>query len=155
MAECQVLVVGCGSELRGDDAVGRRVAEAVAARDLPGVEVRSVTQLVPELAADMGGRRLVVFVDARIGDGSDIRVAPLAEVTRHGTVSHGTDPGALLAMARLLDIEVGEVISITIPARQLGLGAPLSAAAAVDVDDAVELITAMTAALAGSTAAPN
>ena len=45
-----VLVIGVGSELRRDDAVGRRVVERLETDGLGAVEVRSLHQLTPELA---------------------------------------------------------------------------------------------------------
>ena len=56
------LVIGYGDTLRCDDGAGPRVAELFAATD--GVAVRIRGQLVPELADDMRGREVVVFVDA-------------------------------------------------------------------------------------------
>ena len=73
-----ILVIGYGNELRGDDGIGPRVAEAVAARNHPGVRVRIVCQLVPELAAELAEARTVIFVDALMDpDGGATELAPL------------------------------------------------------------------------------
>ena len=55
------LVIGYGNRLRSDDGAGPRVAERLAS---DGVAVRVCDQLVPELADDLKGRAVVVFVDA-------------------------------------------------------------------------------------------
>ena len=60
-----VLVIGYGSSLRGDDGVGPRVAELVAADPrFAGAVVATRHQLTPELALDMSAAELVVLVDA-------------------------------------------------------------------------------------------
>ena len=53
------LVIGYGNDLRTDDGAGRWVAERIESFDLPGVSVRSVPQLTPELTLDIAGTRLV------------------------------------------------------------------------------------------------
>jgi hypothetical protein len=63
-----VLVVGYGSDLRGDDAAGRHAADAVAGRALPGVRVLSLPQLLPEVADDLSRADLAIFVDASVDD---------------------------------------------------------------------------------------
>ena len=58
------LIIGYGNELRGDDAVGPRVAMAVADWQLPSVKALVVHQLTPDLAADIAKTDYVIFVDA-------------------------------------------------------------------------------------------
>ncbi len=58
------LVIGVGSDLRRDDAVGRHVAEVIEAMALDHVSVLVTTQLVPELVEPISAADRVVFVDA-------------------------------------------------------------------------------------------
>jgi Ni,Fe-hydrogenase maturation factor len=58
------LVIGCGNDLRGDDALGPLAATAVAAWDMPGVQALAVHQLMPELAEALAEADLAIFVDA-------------------------------------------------------------------------------------------
>jgi hydrogenase maturation protease len=138
-----VLVVGVGSELRSDDAVGRRIADRLATRLPPDeVEVRSVHQLTPELADDAVGRRLVVVVDAAV----DVRTVTVRQVTADGTptaLSHRLDAGALLRLAGLLGSPPADVVTVAVPARRLEIGTELSAAAERDVDLAVDHVAAL------------
>jgi hypothetical protein len=63
-----VLVVGYGNPLRGDDAVGWRVAESIVSDPrLAGAHVMTAHQLLPELAVELGEAGLAVLVDARAG----------------------------------------------------------------------------------------
>ena len=59
-----LLVIGYGNELRGDDGVGPAAARAVAGWNRPGIVALDVHQLTPELADDVGQAGYVVFVDA-------------------------------------------------------------------------------------------
>lgn len=134
-----VLVVGVGSELRTDDAAGRRVVEVVAALGLHGVEVRSAHQLTPELAADIVGRRLVIIVDASV-EVSRVTVRRADPSENPGVVSHHIDVGALVAMAELLGQAPAQVVTVAIPAHDLALGTELSSTTAQAVLAAVERV---------------
>lgn len=61
-----ILVIGYGNTLRGDDAVGPLVAEQVAIWNWPDVRSLPVHQLTPELAAEIAQVEAVFFIDAAI-----------------------------------------------------------------------------------------
>jgi hydrogenase maturation protease len=132
-----VLVIGVGSELRTDDAAGRRVADAVERLAPAGVEVRSVHQLTPELAVELAGRELVVVVDADV----DVEAVSCRTVTgsgeQTGAMTHHLDPGALLGLASLFGPPPGQVTLVSVPVHDLGLGTELSAATAAAAELAV------------------
>ena len=137
------LVVGYGSDLRGDDAAGRRAAEALAERALAGVEVRSATQLTPELADELGGRR-VVFVDATVSEHTVV-VRELDAAPPAGPVSHHVDPGGLLELAALLGTSPRAAWLVHIPATDLGLGTELSPTTQQAVREAVDRVAELCA----------
>jgi hydrogenase maturation protease len=60
----KTVVIGFGSDLRGEDRAGRIVAEQIALWDDPRVEALSVHQLGPEFAQDIAEARTAIFVDA-------------------------------------------------------------------------------------------
>lgn len=134
--------MGWGSELRRDDAVGRLVAEGVAGRALPDVDVIAVHQLGPEVAAELAGRRRVVFVDARTTDlDRGVRVDALDPATRpRGVTTHVLDPSAVVALAGMLGALPQEVVVVTVPAADVGFGTELSALATAAVPEAVEVV---------------
>lgn len=133
------LVVGYGSDLRSDDAAGRRAAEAIADLGLVDVEVRSVHQLAPELAAAMAGRRVVVFVDATVAD-TAVRVRRLHAAVDPSVTTHRFDAAALLTLAAALDGAPDDAWLVSIPAADLRIGTDLSPATAAAVTDAVARI---------------
>jgi hydrogenase maturation protease len=92
-----VLVIGYGNTLRGDDGIGPAVAEAVAALGLPGVRVIVAHQLAPELAADLAGARVAVFVDAAVR-GESVSSVRIEAAEAGAVLTHAADPRGLLAL---------------------------------------------------------
>ena len=76
----RVLVVGYGNPLRGDDGVGGRVAEEVAAvLPAPPVSVLTVQLLTPELADPISRSDLLILIDAAAeGPPGEVRCFPIA-----------------------------------------------------------------------------
>lgn len=145
-APVRVVVIGYGSSLRRDDGAGPRAAEAVESWALPGVQVRALTQLVPELAADLAEAQLALFLDARASAGPDDvetrmhRLEPAAN-PHTGAIGHAADPARLLALAQYaFGAAPAEAWMITIPAVDLGLGEELSPVARRGVDRALALV---------------
>jgi hydrogenase maturation protease len=135
------LIVGYGSDLRGDDAAGREVAARLHALGLAGVEVRSLHQLVPELAAELADRR-VIFVDAAV-DTTRVDIRRLDLQPPSWTSTHVLDPEAVLGLAAALEGLPAEAFVVRLPAVSLELGEGLSEASARAVEDAVERIVAL------------
>ena len=101
-----VLVIGFGNPLRGDDGAGWRVAELLC--DDPraaGARVLARHQLTPELAEDVAKARLLVLVDASAepNRAGEISSSPLQSRPRSGALySHHVDPAGLLELATAL-----------------------------------------------------
>lgn len=62
--EYDFLIIGYGNKLCGDAAVGSWVATAVAKWNVPTVKSLSVTQLEPDLSAELAKTNYVMFVNA-------------------------------------------------------------------------------------------
>jgi hydrogenase maturation protease len=148
-----VLVVGVGSELRRDDGAGRHVAETIARVAPAGVESRSVHQLAPELAVELVGRRLVLIVDAAV-DVTEVTVRSVelvaAEAGGTGVMTHHLDPAALVGLAALFGPPPDEVVVVSLPVRDLGIGTGLSSWALEAADRAaLDVLERCSHALAG------
>jgi Ni,Fe-hydrogenase maturation factor len=102
--QATILVIGYGNEQRGDDAVGRRLAQVVATWELPDVLALDTHQLTPELASTLAE---VGAVTLELG-------------------GHGGDPRALLGLAELLYKRSPRAWWLTIPASGFDFGAGLS-----------------------------
>jgi hydrogenase maturation protease len=138
-----LLVIGYGNELRGDDGAGPRVARAVAGWGLPGVRSLAVHQLAPELAEEMARAERVAFVDAAAGAEGVVCWRRLRAATGPARLGHASDPAWLLGLARLLYGRSPEAWLATAPARDLGYGAGLSPEAARGVEAVLGRIAAL------------
>lgn len=101
----QVVVIGFGSPIRGDDALGPLAADQLAdAWDTPQVTVLSRHILTAELATALDGATLVVLIDASV-DGPPGEVV-CRDLTPHVAgalgLAHSVDARGLLAWAEAL-----------------------------------------------------
>ncbi len=131
-----MLVVGVGSLLRTDDAVGRVVAERLEALHLDGVEVLSVHQLTPELAPGFAGRRLVVVVDAAV-DVDVVSIDPIEIDASGELMTHHLGPAGLLSFAAKLGWRPDRAVAVRVPVRDLEVGTELSLQGAALVERAL------------------
>ena len=64
-----ILIIGYGNPLRGDDGVGWAAAEKLEAEiHERSLDVMTVHQLTPDLASDVADAGLVIFIDASVTD---------------------------------------------------------------------------------------
>ncbi len=99
------LVIGYGSPIRGDDAIGVLAAERLAAMSLPPwVQIQARHILTAELAEDLSQIERVVFLDAAVDlPPGQVRCQPLTPQTQGlSTMAHFHHPAELLAWAERL-----------------------------------------------------
>jgi hydrogenase maturation protease len=143
-----VLVIGYGNPLRGDDGAGWRAAELL--EDDPraaGARVLARHQLTPELAEDVGRAGLLVLVDASTepGPAGSVSSRPLPGTPASQSVfSHHVDPVRLLQLAEALFGHAPAAVQVSVRAADLEVGtdlsAPVAAAMPVLVDAVIEAI---------------
>jgi hydrogenase maturation protease len=93
-----VLVIGYGSDLRGDDAAGPLAARLLRDR---GIDAIAVHQLTPELAERIARSGTVFFLDADANvPAGEVSIEPICAEDECGLVEHYATPGALLRLAR-------------------------------------------------------
>ena len=137
-----ILVIGYGNELRGDDAAGPRVAEAVDAWNRDDTRVVVSHQLLPELAEDVATARVVFFVDASL-EVDDVVMERLEPRGTAVMLPHTGEPGAILDLAQVVYGQVpGEAWLVHVPVEQFDLAAPLSERTRQGVEGAVAAIRA-------------
>jgi hydrogenase maturation protease len=136
---CDVLVIGYGNTLRGDDGIGPAVARAVAERAFPGVRVIITQQLTPELAADLAACRRAVFIDAAT-TGEAVATTQVAAGPSPPSLTHGLDPRALLTLAGSANGSSPEAWLVTVPGTNFGYGEGLSVAARLRLGAAVDRV---------------
>jgi hydrogenase maturation protease len=136
----QLLVIGYGNTLRGDDGVGPRVAEAAAALSLPGVRTLACPQLSPEHADPISKARVVIFVDAAVDAPKEVQLRRLEPGETTQLMAHAADPRTLLALARDVYGRAPEAWLLTIPVETLEFGETLSPIARRGLEQAVREI---------------
>jgi hydrogenase maturation protease len=121
----RALVIGYGSPIRGDDAIGPWVADRLSEMGLPDdVEVQARHILTAELVEDLHRAQCVVFIDAAadIMPG-ELRVRPLApDAGVMSTMAHFHDPRELLAWCEALYGRAPEAWLVTAGGAQWGYG---------------------------------
>jgi hydrogenase maturation protease len=120
-----MLVIAIGNPLRQDDGVAWAVAAAL--ENEPGVEVRTVHQLLPELVGPMSRASAVVFVDAREGGApGSVRRVPVLARDDAFTFPHSLDPGRLLSLCRRIHGRMPPAVAVTVSGERFGFGQELS-----------------------------
>jgi hydrogenase maturation protease len=129
-AAADILVIGYGNELRGDDGLGPLVAKAAAAANIPGVRVLTTRQLLPELAANLAVARLAVFVDASVeANERGIAVRLQAVTDTMDWYTHRASPGALVALTHAVYGRTPDAWWLTVSGRYFEFGEGLSSSA--------------------------
>lgn len=140
MDNANILVIGYGNTLRRDDGVGPRVAEAVAAMNLPWVRVISRAQLAPELAEAVSQTDAVIFVDAAVNTTNELQFRELNLIETRQAFTHTLDPPSLLALAKALFGAAPKAWTLSIPVEDLGFGEGFSWRGEINFQSALKLI---------------
>lgn len=114
--DARVLVIGYGSPIRGDDAIGPLAADRLAREALaPGVEVIARHILTAELVPEIAARDRVIFLDAAAnGQPGEVRCRRLQpDTSTVSTMAHFLDPRELLGWCEALFGRVPETFLIT------------------------------------------
>jgi hydrogenase maturation protease len=145
-----LLVLGYGNTLRGDDGVGPKTADAIAALTLPGVHTLSCALLTPELADPVSRARTVVFVDAAIDAPREVQLRKIAPANSSQLMAHAANPATMLALARDVFGQTPEGWLLTIPVEEMGIGEDLSPFARHGLEIAIEEIKRLARSLGHS-----
>ena len=138
-----ILVIGYGNTLRRDDGVGPKVAEAVAALNLPGVSALACHQLTPELAEPISRAQKVIFVDADSKPKGDVSLRKIKPGDAGEILAHASDPRSLLALANQVFGRNPSAWAVAIPVEDFGFGDGLSSYAEAGMQSAVRKIQAL------------
>ena len=138
--EADFLIIGYGNTLRGDDGVGPRAAETIAALQLPGVRTLVCPQLSPEQADPISQARGVIFLDAAVDAPRGIQLRRLEPADTVQLMAHAADPRTLLALARDVFGRAPEAWLVTIPVETLDFDENLSPFARHGLEQAVREI---------------
>lgn len=121
------LLIAIGNPLRGDDGVGPFLVEHL---QMPGLRIRTVHQLTPDLATELVGAQRVLFVDAwqAPAGARPCRRRVAAAGDGAAVESHRLEPAQLLQVAELLFGAVVRAQELLVPAFAFPHGEQFSAA---------------------------
>lgn len=146
-SQVQFLIIGYGNELRGDDAVGPRIAEIVASWQLPSIKSLAVHQLTPELINDIADTNYVIFVDACSGSscGRTMQLDPIVISDRSSKSlvareTHRCNPLSLLMLTKQLYNHVPQAWFLKVPVESFDFGKDLSSTTKRGCDKAITTI---------------
>ena len=137
-------MIGIGNSFRRDDGVGLAVADEVARRDLPGIEVMTAIGEPGAILDAWAGVPTVVVVDAAVSPdaipGRIRRWTPDARPDSAPTSSHALGLAQTYALGRALGLLPGRLVVLTVDIVDRGLGSGLSDPVAACVTDAVDAV---------------
>lgn len=141
------LIIGIGNPSRGDDAIGPCAIERLEALKLPDAELLTDFQLQVEHALDLIGRREVVFIDAAASGASPFSFDSAGPAADASATSHALSPAAVLAaFLRVTDEPLPAAFVLAVRGYEFDLGAPMSAAAACNLEAALDMLVSHLAA---------
>jgi len=137
-----ILIIGYGNEMRGDDGAGRRLVDEVETWRMSGVRTLSLRQLNPEVAAALSDAGHVVFVDATPGTDrrSETHIRPLDPGESSAPSTHHCTPSRVLALARTIHGWIPPATLLTIPGERFGWEESLSPTASANLDIALQAV---------------
>lgn len=138
-----LLVIGYGNTLRGDDGVGPRVAETIEELRLPNVRTLVCQQLSPEHADTISRANAVIFVDASVEPLAEVRLREIQPCDSSQLMAHSADPRTMLALARDVFGRVPKAWWLTIPAAMLRFSHDFSPETTAGFEIALEKIKSL------------
>jgi hydrogenase maturation protease len=135
-----ILIVGVGNTLMGDDGIGAYVAARLEEMQLPGVHTVTVQQMTSDLLDEMLQANKTIIVDAAV-EGDPVQFYKVEETAPAGaSYSHYTSAIQLLKMAQLVYECNLSVYICAVGAFDLTLGGTLSPDGKKNADQAVSTI---------------
>jgi hydrogenase maturation protease len=144
MSAGDVLVIGIGNDFRRDDGVGLAVAAEIAERPLTGVRVMTAIGEPASILEASSGVRLVVAVDAAVGEGSTPgrirRWTPDDDDQPAVVSSHALGLPQTYALGQAVGQMPQKLVVFTVDIEDIGHGDTLTPAVAAAVPAAVEAV---------------
>jgi hydrogenase maturation protease len=140
-----VLIIGYGSVLRADDALGQIVADYLSQyyQNEPRVKVRAVHQLTLDLADDVSKYDLVILIDAYNQSGSQGQLtfeAVYPSTNIPSPLTHYLQPGELLATTQTLFGKLPQMMLIGLTTDHFNHGEDFSNQAAANLSQVFRLV---------------
>lgn len=135
----QILVIGYGNTLRGDDGIGQIIALEVEKWNLPLVRSLYLHQLTPELAEKIAQFETIIFIDASI-ETKQVKLTHLKHSPINNNWTHYITPESLINLTEFLYQKTPQTWLINIPIKNLDLGEEISNFAQKGKQEALKII---------------
>jgi hydrogenase maturation protease len=136
-----IVIIGYGNAMRGDDAIGHKIAQRIAQWDLPDVRVIATPRLTAELSEALSRAHLAIFVHAAPpARGEQVQLRELEPCPSRVTSAHLEDPCALLSITQATYGRYPYAWWMTVPAVNFDFGQNLSPEAEHGIGVALERI---------------
>ena len=147
----RALVIGYGNPLRGDDALGWRAVDSLAAIPEiaadPSIRIEPVHQLTPELAEPIANADLVTFIDATApsaglppGSLRYEEILPDSPSPQKEALGHHLSPAQALAYASALYGAKPKALVASVTAESFDYGTPLTPAVQAAIPSLVQWV---------------
>ncbi|MEA5533027.1 hydrogenase maturation protease [Crocosphaera sp. XPORK-15E] len=118
-ASSQILIIGYGNTLRGDDGVGYKIAEIIDQWNLNNITSLAVHQLTPDLAEKISQVDTVIFIDAiYVTDmnRAKIEIKTISINRKINNLGHHNNPEQLLSLTQAIYQKIPLAYWILVPA---------------------------------------
>jgi hydrogenase maturation protease len=137
----KILLIGFGNPARADDGMGPALAEAIEAKNIPGVIVDADYQLTIEDSAQVAENDIVIFADASINGSGPFSFEPVKAKEYDSFSSHSVEPAQVLALAENLFNSKAAGYILGIRGYEFdSFGSPISQKAKVNLQKAVDFV---------------
>jgi hydrogenase maturation protease len=152
----RILIVGYGNPDRSDDGLAweaaQELSETVAS---PDVEVITRHQLTPELADELSGNEVVIFIDAAdTGHPGELTCGPVV-AKAESIYSHRLSPAGLLALAEELDGIAPRAFTISLCGERFDQGQDLSEKVEIVLPSVIALVEQLVSQFLRESEPPN
>jgi hydrogenase maturation protease len=139
----RILVLGYGNPLRSDDGLGWHAAERLAETlSDANAEIRTLSQLTPELALPISEASLVIFIDAnREGEPGELICSQVTPHLLPVRFSHELSPEAVLALSKYMYGVSPPAFLVSLCGQCFNLGEQLSPLIAAQLPRLVNLVS--------------
>ena len=143
----RLVILACGNESRGDDALGPLLLGRIHAQARPEVDCVLDFQLNIEHALDMVGAELVLFIDADVSAEPPFRFERLAPEPGQHYSTHALPPASVLAVYKQLNgAEPPPAFVLGVRGDSFELGTTLSRQAVNNMEAAEQFLDRLLAA---------
>ncbi|MGK7942300.1 MAG: hydrogenase maturation protease [Crocosphaera sp.] len=118
MKKNEILIIGYGNTLRGDDGVGYKIVEIIEQWNLDNITSLAVHQLTPDLAEKISQVDTVIFIDAvpmTDVNTAKLEMKPISINQKINNLAHHNNPQQLLSLTQAIYQKIPKAYWLLVP----------------------------------------